>query len=494
MKKRPNIVFILSDDQGAFSLGCLNNSELKTPNLDKLAKRGILFENCYCASPVCSPARATILTGTMPSAHGVHDWIRGGNLNPDDFTLTQEQKKHYDYRSEHKAIDYLAGMPSYTKSLADNGYTCALSGKWHLGDSARAQCGFTKWYTIGKGGCCSYMDPDIMENGELSFPKQYVTDLITDKAVEYVRELAQGEDPFYLSVHYTAPHVPWEADSHKKENLELYKQCDYEKYFPHQADHPFAIDYSKECNAAGRWKFEGYEASITAMDEGIGRVMGALSENNLLDNTLVIFTGDNGFNLGHHGLFGKGNATCPPNMYDTSIKVPFIISYPLKIYKDIKTTYTISHYDLFPTILELAEIDYSLTDLQPGHSFVPALMGEESEDHDVVIYDEYGATRMIRTEQYKYVHHFVEGTHEMYDLYKDANEETNLYDKEEYHPLILRLRKRMYKWFADHTDPRRDGVKESVDGSGQLCRCGEEAELFQVFSALRTKEKKFKGR
>lgn len=481
MIKKPNIVFILSDDQGAYSLGCLKNSELKTPNLDKLVEKGILFSNCYCASPVCSPARASILTGMMPSTHGVHDWIRAGNIDPDKHNLTAKEKSHYDYDIEHKAVNYLEGMPSYTERLSENGYTCALSGKWHLGDSINPQCGFSKWYTIGKGGCNNYRDPDMIENGEITFPKKYITDLITDKAVSYIEELANKENPFYLSVHYIAPHTPWEAYSHKKEHLDLYKDCEYEKYYPHLPDHPWANKGSKYYNAEGYWKFEGYEAAVTAMDEGIGKLIETLEKQNIIEDTIIIFTSDNGYNLGHHGLFGKGNATYPLNMYDTSVKVPFIISCPSKFNSNIKSDYTISHYDLFPTILEFAGIDYTLSSRQPGHSFNKALVGEVMDNHDVVIYDEYGATRMIRTKKYKYIHHFTQPVCEFYDVEADPNEQVNLYENEDYHELILEMKKRMYNWFLEHTDPKRDGTKEYVSGSGQLCLCGTETTLFNSF-------------
>ena len=132
-KKHPNIVFILTDDQGYWALGCNGNDEIITPNIDKLAEEGARFENFYCASPVCSPARASLLTGRIPSQHGVHDWIREGNTGPN-------------------SIEYLKGMRGYTDDLADAGYQCALSGKWHLGNSIVPQKGFQLWYVHQRGG------------------------------------------------------------------------------------------------------------------------------------------------------------------------------------------------------------------------------------------------------------------------------------------------------------------------------------------------------
>ena len=117
--KRPNIVFILTDDQGYWSLGCYGNQEIRTPNLDRLAEHGVRFENFFCVSPVCSPARASLMTGRIPSQHGVHDYLCGGNGG-----------------AGQTAIEYLKGQRGYTDILAENGYTCGLSGKWHLGDNA----------------------------------------------------------------------------------------------------------------------------------------------------------------------------------------------------------------------------------------------------------------------------------------------------------------------------------------------------------------------
>lgn len=132
MKKRPNLLFILTDDQGAWAMRCAGNTDIHTPNLDRLADEGTRFENFFCASPVCSPVRASILTGCIPSQHGVHDWIRSGSL---DKKALGEHADHPYFASESSPIQYLEGRITYPDLIAENGYTCALSGKWHLGDS-----------------------------------------------------------------------------------------------------------------------------------------------------------------------------------------------------------------------------------------------------------------------------------------------------------------------------------------------------------------------
>ena len=193
--KKPNIIFILSDDQGMWSMGCAGNKEIITPNLDRLASEGILFDNFFCASPVCSPARASLLTGRIPSQHGVHDWLRNDNKKQED-------------------IEYLEGMKAYTDVLAENGYICGLSGKWHLGNSAKPQKSYSHWFAHKSGGGPYYNAP-LYKDGILYNEPRYVTDVITDDALEFIDENA-GKQPFYLTVGYTAPHSPW-VNNHPKE-------------------------------------------------------------------------------------------------------------------------------------------------------------------------------------------------------------------------------------------------------------------------------------
>ena len=164
MKNKPNIIFILSDDQGAWALECAGNHDIKTPNLNKLAQKGIRFDEFYCTSPVCSPARASIVTGKIPSYHGVQDWIAKGNLDSKKYSQMAELP---DGMQEDVPIDYLEGNKTYMEILADNGYNCALSGKWHLGDNVTKKKGFEQWYSLGRGGC-HYYAADLFEYEKLN--------------------------------------------------------------------------------------------------------------------------------------------------------------------------------------------------------------------------------------------------------------------------------------------------------------------------------------
>ncbi|MCI0809693.1 MAG: sulfatase-like hydrolase/transferase, partial [Chloroflexi bacterium] len=190
-------------------MNCAGTPELTTPNLDRLAATGIRFENFFCASPVCSPARATILTGQMPSQHGVQDFIRAGN-SP---TLPGDGKR----------IQYLEGRTTYTEILAANGYDCGLSGKWHLGDSATPQAGFSFWNVHATGSGDYYRAPMFRapasgissdREAEQYTADGYVSDVITDNALGYLESRLGSEKPFSLNVHYTAPHAPWGRDQH----------------------------------------------------------------------------------------------------------------------------------------------------------------------------------------------------------------------------------------------------------------------------------------
>lgn len=468
MGNRPNILFILTDDQGAWAMRCAGNGDIHTPNLDRLAGEGTRFDNFFCASPVCSPARASILTGRIPSQHGVHDWIRRGNLDRRDLG---EYASHRYFRDENEPVQYLDGMTTYTDLLAEHGYHCALSGKWHLGDSIHPQHGFTRWYTIGRGGCL-YTEADMIDEGKLVFQEGYVTDLITNRALRYLEELSQEDAPFYLSVHYTAPHDPWEEDQHPAEFYDLYRDCACTAT-PDLPIHPRQIGTAPSGVGPERLRLlRGYYTAITAMDAGVGRLLDKLEALGLADDTLVIFNGDNGMNMGHHGIWGKGNGTFPFNMYDTAVKVPFLARWPGHIPAGRVTQSLCSQYDLIQTFNDLLGLNASLPEDLPGSSFASVLLGGEREDGRVVVFDEYGPSRMIRTRRWKYIHRVPYGPHELYDLEADPEEVHDLAGKPEYAQVEAQLRDELFRWFCRYADPAVDGSREAVTGFGQLSRPG----------------------
>ena len=504
MTEKTNILFILTDDHGAWALGCAGNEEVKTPNLDKLAEEGMRFDSCFCASPVCSPARVSVFTGKNPSQHGVHDWLAKGHLDSGE-ALSDELKKSLDdadapwYYAWPKnqlsgdcAIRYLDGQNTFTRVLADNGYECGLSGKWHMGDSFHPQCGFSFWKTTAMGGE-NYFYPVVLESGKMVLKEnQYVTDIIADNAIEFLNS-RDKEKPFYLSVNFTAPHSPWSAQNHPKKYIDMYSDCPF-RSTPNVPPHPWAPHGKK---TLAQWNAEphsgirfsgahygpipetwqehrresltGYFAAISAMDAAVGRLIAELKEQGVLDNTLIIFSGDNGMSMGHHGIWGKGNGTKPVNMYDTAVKVPCIFRLPGKVRSGVVNHELVSHYDFFETILDVAGVGYEPDDTQPGKSFAGLLSGEKEHVRDnVVVFDEYGPCRMIRTREWKLVLRLPDGPDELYDLVNDPGEENNQINNPLYASVISELSAGLGEWFARYTDPRFDGSKENVTGSGQL--------------------------
>lgn len=477
-QEKPNILFILTDDQGAWAMRCAGNTDIHTPNLDRIASQGYRFENFFCASPVCSPARASLLTGRIPSAHGVQDWIRSGNLDRDG--LKKEIREDPYYLCEEKPIQYLEGMLTYTDVLKENGYTCALSGKWHLGDSMTPQHGFDKWFTIGRGGCY-YNKADIVENGEISFENRYITNVITDKALSYLEEFRMQDNPFYLSVHYTAPHSPWEEDQHPGEYIEMYRDCGFTAT-PDLPVHPNQIPSAPSGTGEVRKSLlRGYYAAITAMDADVGRLLDKLEALGIAEDTIVMFMADNGMNMGHHGIWGKGNGTFPFNMYDTAVKVPFLVSWPGHYPSGVVCRRMCSQYDFFQTLLDMVGIRRQLPDGLPGRSFADVFDGNTEKAGAVVVYDEYGPTRMIRTEEWKYICRSPYGPDELYHLSEDPEENNNLSADPEYAALINRMYIQLTRWFYTYADPAMDASREGVTGYGQLCRPGIYADRRNVF-------------
>ena len=487
---KPNIIFILADDMGAWAMHCAGTKEIYTPNLDRLAREGVLFENFFCASPVCSPARASILTGTIPSAHGVHDWLRSGNVDAVKYAEAGKENPYGGYADEKEPIQYLKSNVTYTDVMRESGYNVALSGKWHLGDSVHPQHGFSKWYTIGKGGCC-YYHPDIVEDERITVRHgEYVTDLITDKAVLFIDELSGEDAPFYLSVHYTAPHAPWGRDQHPERLIEKYEKCTFDEIpeLPDHLDSTVSNRYTNPISLTPRRRefLTGYYAAITAMDEGIGRILEKLDDLKLTENTVVIFTADNGMSMGHHGIWGKGNATFPMNMYDTAVKVPFIIRWPNHAPKGIVSKEMVSAYDLFPTFEEIIGSRTKTSVKLPGKSFLKAICGEESQDKEVVVFDEYGPVRMIRNKTVKYIHRYPYGPNELYDLINDPGEEVNLIDDNNWAETVIDMRAKLQSWFSAYARSEIDGIYEDVTGSGQMCMAGIYADRMEVYPPVGT--------
>ena len=461
---RPNVLVILSDDQGAWAMRCAGNGDIMTPALDGIAAAGIRFTDFFCVSPVCSPARASLLTGDIPSRHGVHDWIRAGNVGDE-------------------RVDFLAGQPLLTDHVAAAGYRCGLVGKWHLGASDVPHVGYTTWFAH-PSGMSPYYDVPMLDEGRSVTIERYLTDEITDRALAFVRDEAPRTEPFWLSLNYTAPHYPW-IDSHPPEYTDLYADCAFASC-PQEAPHPWNAHgnpATDEGHRRPRESLTGYFAATTAMDAGIGQVLREIDTLGLTQSTLVIFMSDNGMNCGHHGIWGKGNGTRPQNMYDSSVKVPCLIAQPGRIAPGVSNA-LLSAYDVFPTLLDYLGIADAPARPRPGKSFRPLLEGRSTpRDEAVVVYDEYGPVRMLRTREWKYVHRYPDGPHELYDLVNDPGERRNLVDSTDHRSTVAMLRAQLAQWFARYLDPARDGAQKRVTGCGQLGLTPAEGDGSDVFPA-----------
>ncbi|TBL71101.1 sulfatase-like hydrolase/transferase [Paenibacillus thalictri] len=444
-KDKPNVLFIMTDDQGPWALGCAGNKEIITPHLDRLAAEGVRFDQFFCTSPVCSPARASVLTGQIPSQHGIHDFLR----DADNARLT-----------------YLTGT-AYTELLVEHGYTCGISGKWGVGNDYAPQKGFSHWY-VCMYDAGHYWNPPMVRNGEVIRETGYLTDLITADALSFLEKQSQTEQPFYLSVNYTAPHHLWVGE-HPQKFVDMYEDCAFESC-PQEPEHPWFLPLTNPSTVRTDpvANLKGYFASVTAMDDGVGSLLGKLEQLGLRDNTLICFMSDNGFSCGHHGIWGKGNGTYPQNMYDNSVKVPAIFSHPGRIPAGRVDSSLLSQYDFMPTLLEYLNIPHPLASELPGSSFSHILQGDSSDDRQhVVVYDEYGPVRMIRTPEYKYVHRFPFGPFEFYDMKADPEERNNLYDHPDVQDRIAELYRRLEDWFLHFVNPAMDGARLPVTGTGQ---------------------------
>ncbi len=429
--KRPtNLVFIMTDDQGAWSLGCYGNREARTTGVDRLAADGIRFTRAFAFTPVCSPSRATFLTGRIPSQHGIHDWIRYENAGD-------------------RARDCLADEVLLSSTLARHGYTCGLVGKWHLGDSMHPHADYSWWFALPQGSS-AYQDAEVCWKGELVKTRGYITDRITDQALNFLD--ANKSRPFFLTVAYNAPHSPYSG--HPETLVSPFNECPFQSA-PDLDTHPWSIGNVKQQRTVGN--LSQYYAACSGISRGVERIVDQLKQLGLTRSTLVVYTSDQGFCCGHHGLWGKGNASNPRNMYDTSCQIPLIFLHPGRIARGRTTDVMFSAIDFVPTVLDYLGLPPSTGRNLAGRSFAAVLEGKEWQGPDAV-FGEYGRTRMIRTGEWKLVHRADGGPHELYDLRSDPGEEVNLAEKPEHRPRLVELRDRLRDWFARYAEAGRDPI------------------------------------
>ena len=418
---RTNVVLFMTDDHGAWAMGAYGCDEIHTPNLDKLAAGGARFTRVYAATPVCSPSRMTYLTGLLPSHHGVQDY-----LIPED-TFGPKSRR------------FLHGLLTFTELLAKAGYTLGMCGKWHMGNDEHPQAGFTYWVTVPGGGG-TYRDPTFVVQGEPKKIRGFKEDILTDYALEFLER--HRSRPFFLMVPYYAPHTPY--DYQPETYRAPYAQAGF-RCFPRRPMHPGQNPRLRKLHDDTE-AMRSYCALVTGVDSNVGRVLRRLEELGLRENTLVIFTADQGWNAGHHGVWGKGNGTIPFNMYEESIRVPMIWNHPGRIREGLLIQEMMSAYDFFPTILEYLGVGAPPDRRRVGRSAVPLLAGHKVAWNNR-LYFEYAYVRAVRTENLKYVERTAEWPSELYDLEADPGETHNLIGDPAYRKTLEALRRELAEVF-----------------------------------------------
>jgi arylsulfatase A-like enzyme len=436
--RKTNLLFILSDNHGAWTLGCYGNKEIRTPNIDRLAADGMLFTRAYCANPVCSPSRATFLTGLMPSQHGVHSYL------PAD-------KQNSPSGPEACVINEFANLP---KILSGAGYNCGLVGKWHLGGSLQPQQGFTYWLTKSGGHTTTFCGDEMVWQGKIYRETNYTTDVIASHAVKFLEQY--GDKPFFLYLPFNAPYGLGNVvlQPHTNRHAAYYADKNMDS-FPRAPVHPSQTGNRAAMNNVTAMR--SYAAAVSGLDDGMGRVLETLRRLNLETNTLVVFAGDQGLSGGHGGFWGIGDHARPVNVREEVTRIPLIFRLPGKIIAGKKSDLMVGNYDFLPTVLDVLGMNAATptNPPSPGKSFAPALTGKTIPWGDA-IFHEYENTRMIRTKNWKLTLRSPKGPAELYDMQRDPDEQQNLIADAAHVAEKEKLTKRLNDFFAKYADPKYD--------------------------------------
>ena len=449
---KPNLVFILSDNQGAWTLGCYGNPDIRTPNIDRLASEGMLFTRAFASNAVCSPTRATFLSGLIPSQHGVHCF-----LDPK-------------YMMGPAAYNTLAEFRTLPKILAENGYVCGLTGKWHLGANLTPQESFQYWITMGHGSTTEFYDMPIIENGAVRNEPQYATDLWTEHAVKFIRQ--NKDRPFFLFLPYNGPYGLGRLllNPARNRHREYYEDKELLS-FHRDAMHPWLHNNKEFLN--NMVSIRRVAAEISGVDDGVGEVLAALKELGIEGNTLVVYAADQGWMGGMNGIWGMGDHTRPMGAFDGMMQIPLIFRHPGQIPAGSQAKIMVSNYDFLPTVLSYLGLGDELRETKPvfpGRDFSSVLRGREMA-WDNAVYYEMEYVRAIRTERYKYVHR-PDGPFELYNLASDPYEKFNLYGQPGMQSVSDQLRMRLEGFFEQYAEAKYDLYRGGGSKSSLLSHKG----------------------
>ena len=448
--QKPNFLFVMIDDMAPDALFDNRFPFLKTPNLERLAKEGAVFDNMMVTTSLCSPSRASIMTGTYAHIHGVR------------YNSTQDPDPR---------------LKQFPQMLQKAGYKTAMIGKWHMARHARPRPGFDYWLSFKGQGV--YNDPELNENGTVLNEKGYITDILTDKTINFLTEnndssTGSGQaQPFYVQLWHKACHGPFIPAERHKDAFSEGKFKEPASWNIDFSDCPlwwrraavYGVHYDRwvasegkpvpEKVEAGKWQVENTRRlnmlrCLLAVDEGLGRVMNLLEKQGRLDNTVIILMADNGYFFGEHRKGDKRLA------YEESIRVPFAIRYPVMLKGGSRIKGLLTNIDLGPTILALAGAEIPKT--MQGESFVPVMKGE-AEGRTAPFFYEYfqekyapGIPTMlaIRTPDWKYISYPYESADagnfgELYHLSKDQYEIQNLIHSPEASTQLKKMKQMLEK-------------------------------------------------
>jgi arylsulfatase A-like enzyme len=448
----PNVVLIMTDNHGAWTLGCYGNPDIKTPHIDRLAAEGTLFSRCYANNAVCSPTRATFLTGLMPCQHGVHRYLgaRGAQIGPGAYNTLKE-------------FDTLPSL------LADAGHVCGLSGKWHLGGNLHPQEGLTFWVTKPHGHSRGFYDQEVIEDGEIRVEPTYLTEYWTDRGIEFIE--ANKDRPFFLFLAYNGPYGLGGAmhEPIRNRHKDAYANATLPS-FPRLPAQPWNHHYGDRIGDLRA--IRKYAAEVSGIDDGVGRVMDTLKRLGLDETTFVVFTADQGMSGGHSGYWGMGDHTRPLTGFDWTMHVPLIFRSPGRIPAGKRVDLLVSNVDFMPTMLDFLGMSWAnkTQPKSPGRSFAAALHGRPIDSWDNTIFYEFENVRAIRTNEWKYIERFRQEPNELYDLRADPAELDNLIDKPERAETQRELAGRLHAYFDRVADPKWDLWKGGTSKSGLITR------------------------
>jgi arylsulfatase A-like enzyme len=473
---KPNIVFIMTDDHATNAISAYGGKLNETPHIDKLAEEGIRFERAFVTNSICAPSRAVILTGKYSHLNGVRD-------NDTRFDSSQV---------------------TFPKLLQENGYETAIVGKWHLKSQPT---GFDYWNVLPGQG--RYYNPAFINNGEDTVYQGYVTDIITEKALQWLSS-RQSDQPFMLMVHHKGPHRNWmpalkyldqydntkfpvpetfyddyagrehlinqsltvaqhmdvmydlkipcdtcsmasinnwsrNAYKHMMSRLSGEQRAAWDAGYEEEIEGFYQIDHSGR--AFAEWKLnrylQDYLRTISSVDESVGKINHYLQENGLAENTLIIYTSDQGFFLGEHGLFDKRY------MYEESFQTPLIMKYQAEIKGSIQTAQLVLNLDIAPTLVDVAGVQVPA--FMQGRSLVPLFEDPEKAVWREAVYyhfyeEAFGVPHHygIRTNNFKLIWFDTEPVSwEFYDLKEDPKEVNNLYGNSRYQDEIDNLKEKL---------------------------------------------------